>query len=98
MQPLEKLDLPGVINVVVGDAVNQGREAEFAARGEFRQALDGNAATAWRKSRCSSSSRAVNPFHWLSLRLDGTANQLLPFNRNEPRFSPVSRRRTAYFQ
>ena len=48
--------------------------------------------------RCSSSRSARAAFQSFSVGAAGGANQLLPFWGNDPRFSPVSIRRTAYFQ
>ena len=69
-------------------------------RGFLARAAGRSPRTACMSRRCSESRRATSAFQ---ARASGALpeereNQLLPFSVKVPRFSPVSIRRTAYFQ
>src|SRR6185369_14392769 len=70
------------------------------ARHLFRSSriLGSSSMTARRRSWCCSTRIARSCFHAASVVSMGRAKKLLPGSTNEPRFSPVSRRRTTYFQ
>ncbi len=58
----------------------------------------GAVATVSRNDRWAPSRMARYCFHCPSVSLAGTVNQSLPFRGNDPRFPPVMRRLTMYFQ
>ncbi len=51
-----------------------------------------------RNLRCSAARMSMSAFHAASVSSMGREKKLLPGSANEPRFSPVSRRRATYFQ
>ena len=97
MKPLQELDLARVVDVVRGDARDHGlRRPAPEARSE------GGLGEILRRPRgafrCSLSRRSFAAATSFAVDRGGDGKKFEPSSANDPRFSPVSRRRTVYFQ